>query len=102
MVVLLLQLQPAVLPALCGLPKRESAGACEQTMASERAGAVVDKPLHQNPCANPALCGVPVPAIPNAAVVLLAVTDLDSGAAFNLSHIRSGDAPAPLSPPPQA
>ena len=100
-VVLLLQLQPAALPALCGLPQRESAAACEQTMAPERAGGAVDTPTQQHPCANPALCGVPATAVPNA-VVPLVVTDLESAAAFVVSQIRSGDAPAPLSPPPQA
>ena len=102
MVVLLLQLQPALLPALCGFVKRAPATACEQTAVPEQVGAAVDSPFHTLPCANPALCGVPATAVPNAVVVPLVVTDLESAGVFVVSRIRSGDAPAPLSPPPQA
>lgn len=100
--VLLLQLQPVVLPALCGWPDRAPGAACEEPLAPSRADVVHSADGNEMPCANPALCGVPGTAIAHSLLVAPIAVDLVSVTTFTLSDLQPGDLPAPLPPPPQA
>lgn len=99
--VLLLQLQPFALPALCG-PDRGASASCEQPMAPGPAGAAVGANGDAQPCASAALCGAPPTAIADPLAFGLAVSDVERGVFFSFSPLQPGDSPAPIPPPPQA
>src|SRR2546429_5977030 len=57
------QMLPVGLPLLCDQVQRATPASCEQRMASNRSGPVVDATSHATPCANPAFCAITAPAV---------------------------------------
>ena len=97
--VLAVQLNQLAVPALCA--PRQPAAPCHQTADSGTPQLWAPGAAHEMPCAQSAMCVAPTVALPEAATLprgpaLLAVVTPGAGV------LRLGDAPQPLSPPPQA
>lgn len=98
--VLAIQLNQLTVPALCAVPDR-AAAACHQTQPAGAPRVTSHLASHGVPCAEGAMCGVPVTALPETAVTL--VEPATRGAAVAaLALLQPGEQSPPLSPPPQA
>ena len=95
------QMLPVGLPLLCEQVQRGTPANCEQQMASDRSGPVVDATTQASPCASSALC-------PTAVSAVVALGGAASGSAreshlvaFSLPTSVPADPQPPLPPPPQ-
>lgn len=100
--VLALQLQPAVLSALCEDARAARTSDCDQPMSQTHDGVAITGQQSQAPCANAALCGIAQTA--NLASVVGTISALESrnGPQPLRLVVHAIEAPAPPSPPPQA
>ena len=96
------QMLPVGLPLLCDQVQRATPANCDQQMASNRSGLVVDATTHATPCANSALCATTAAAVIalGGAVSLSARESHIVG--FGISTFVPADPQPPLPPPPQA
>lgn len=99
---LALQLQPAVLPALCDDVRRNQAAECDQPMSQTSGGLALTAQQTRSPCLNAAFCGVAQVATPSVVVSVFSVSANKDGAALPPSDVHAIDARAPLPPPPEA
>ena len=95
------QTLPAGLPLLCDQVQRATPENCDQQMASNPSGLVVDTTTHASPCANSAFCATTVTAVVALAAVSVAVGE-SHFVGFGSSTLAPADPNPPLSPPPQA
>ena len=100
--VLALQLQPGVLPLVCGGFPAAQATECGEPMSAAQAGLSLSAPQSHSPCLNPALCGIPQTATPSSVVSIVSVTESREGAQLLRPNVHAIEAPAPLPPPPEA
>src|SRR5205823_4430287 len=98
---LALQLQPAVLPLLCGSPAGQASG-CDQPMSPRHEGLALTGPEGYGPCMNLAMCGISPTATLSSVPSLLSVTESREETQLPRPTVHAIDAPAPLPPPPEA
>jgi len=100
--VLALQLQPAVLWALCEDARAARTSDCDQTMSQTHDGLAITGQQGQAPCVNAALCGIAQMANLASAVGSISVIESRNGPTLLRPVVHAIEAPAPPSPPPQA
>jgi hypothetical protein len=100
--VLALQLQPAVLSALCEDALAARTSDCDQTMPQTHGGLAITGQQGQAPCVNPALCGIAQTANLASAVGTISVIESRNGPQLLRPVVHAIEAAAPPSPPPQA
>jgi len=99
---LALQLQPAVLPALCDDVRRNHAAECDQPMSQTSGRLALAAQQTQSPCLNAAFCGIAQAATPSFVVSVVSVSESMERAPLRPAGVHAIDAPTPLPPPPEA
>ena len=102
LLVLALQLQPAVLPALCDDARATQTANCDQPMSSKQDGFALTGQQHDVSCLNPGFCGIAQAATPSAAISSISATDIRETTELPRPSVHAIDALAPLPPPPEA
>ena len=102
LLVLTLQLQPAVLPALCDQVRAAQPTECDQPMSPTQHGLVAAGQQSHGTCLNPALCGIAQTATPSSAVSTVSVIESREVPQLLRPGVHAIEAPAPLPPPPEA
>ena len=102
LLVLALQLQPAVLPVLCDGTRAAQTADCDQPMSSTHDGFVLTGQQHHVSCLNPGFCGIAQTATPSSAIGSVSLTDDREPTELLRPSVHAIDAPAPLPPPPEA
>lgn len=102
LLVLALQLQPAMLPALCDDARAAGAAECDRPMSPVREGVVLTGQQGHGPCVNPALCGIAQTATPTYPVSTVSVIQSHEEPQLLRPGVHAIEAPAPLPPPPKA
>jgi hypothetical protein len=102
LLVLALQLQPAVLPALCDDARAAQAADCDQPMSPIHQERALTGQQGHGPCLNPALCGIAQTATPSSVLSIVSVTESREAAQLLRPNVHAIEAPAPLPPPPEA
>jgi len=97
---LALQLNQLALPVLCPPPDRAPA-ACHESQPAGTSQLTAHASSHALPCADGAMCGVPVTGLLETSVTL-GEPAVRSVAVLPLGLLEPGEQPPPLSPPPQA
>ncbi|HEU5261551.1 MAG TPA: hypothetical protein VFU41_09040 [Gemmatimonadales bacterium] len=97
---LALHLNQLALPVLC-LPPDRAPAACHESQPAGTAQVTSHSSSHALPCADSAMCGVPVTGLPETSVTL-GEPAVHSFAVLPLGLLEPGDQLPPLSPPPQA
>ncbi|MGH7699812.1 MAG: hypothetical protein ACREMJ_04730 [Gemmatimonadales bacterium] len=101
LLILLVQLQPIVLAALCRGGVTDRVAGCEQTVAPAAQAMSPDAPGASS-CASPVLCGVGAPAVPNPSAARVAVGGEAPGTATGVTAPHPIEPTPPLLPPPLA
>jgi hypothetical protein len=102
LLVLALQLQPAVLPALCDGTSAAQATDCDKPMPPAHDGLAVTGQQGHGPCLNPAFCGIAPTATPSSALSIVSVIESREVRHFLRPGVHAIEALAPLPPPPEA
>jgi hypothetical protein len=102
LVMLALQLQPAVLSTLCKGASAARTTDCDQTMPQTHDGLAITGQQGQAPCVNAALCGIAQTANLASAFGTISVIESRNGPQLLRPVVHAIEAPAPPSPPPQA
>lgn len=96
------QTLPLGLPLLCDQAQRGTPANCEQQMASQPSGPVIDVTRHVAPCANPAFCAVTASAVLSLHAAMSISASESPLLSFDLPTFVPVDPQPPLPPPPQA
>src|SRR3989441_10871249 len=96
------QMLPVGLPLLCDKVQRATSANCEQQMASTPHRLAVGAMNPSPPCANPAFCAIPAPAVVAFGGTVSVSARESHIVGSGVSPLAPADPQPPLPPPPQA